>query len=75
MKLQALDALTWLPLYADNTLGAARALHDDEDTYLRQSSDYLAERLAGTYKPTNVIFNMSRLDPEVQMGKQNAATA
>jgi arylsulfatase A-like enzyme len=71
-KLYALDALTWLPLHADISLAAVRALHDDADTYLRQSSDYLAERLDGSYKPTNTIFNLGRLDPEGQMGKQKA---
>lgn len=69
-KLYALDALAWLPLHADISLAAVRALHDDQDTYLRQSSDYLAERLDGSYKPTNTIFNLGRLDPEAQMGKQ-----
>jgi len=69
-KLYALDALAWLPLHADISLEAVRALHDDADTYLRQSSDYLAERLDGSYKPTNTIFNLGRLDPEAQMGKQ-----
>src|SRR5690606_15034011 len=62
-KLYALDALTWLPLHADISLEAVRALHGHDDTYLRQSSDYLAQRLDGTYKPTNTIFNMERYDP------------
>lgn len=75
VKLQALDALTWLPLHADISLAAVQALHDDEDTYLRQSSDYLAQRLDGSYRPTNVIFDWSRLDGEGQMGKQKASTS
>jgi arylsulfatase A-like enzyme len=74
-KLYALDALTWLPLHADISLEAVRALHDDEDTYLRQSSDYLAERLDGSYKPTNTIFNLDRYDPGAQMGKQKPNTS
>jgi Arylsulfatase A and related enzymes len=74
-KLYALDALTWLPLHADISLEAVRALHDHDDTYLRQSSDYLAQRLDGTYKPTNTIFNMERYDPGAQMGKQKANTS
>lgn len=74
-KLYALDALTWLPLHADISLEAARALHDDEDTYLRQASDYLVDRLTGAYKPTNVIFNLARLDGEGQVGKQKASTS
>ncbi|WP_117190227.1 sulfatase family protein [Rhizobium terrae] len=74
IKLQALDALTWLPPFPDISLANVRALHDDDDTYLRQSSDYLAQRLDGTYKPTNIIFDLSRLDAEGQMGKQKAST-
>lgn len=75
IKLQALEALTALPLHADIALAAVRALHDDADTYLRQSSDYLAQRLEGTYRPTNVIFDLNRLDGEAQMGKQKASTS
>ncbi|MEQ1408711.1 sulfatase-like hydrolase/transferase [Neorhizobium sp. Rsf11] len=74
IKLQALDALTWLPPFPDISLADVRALHDDEDTYLRQSSDYLAQRLDGTYRPTNTIFDWSKLDAEGQMGKQKAGT-
>lgn len=75
VKLQALDALTWMPLHGDVSLAAVRALHDDEDTYLRQSSDYLAQRLDGTYRPSNVIFDWSRLDGEGQMGRQKASSS
>lgn len=42
------------------------SLHDDDDTNLRQSSDY---------RPTNITFDWSRLDGEGQMGKQKAETS
>ncbi|WP_196258155.1 sulfatase family protein [Pelagibacterium limicola] len=68
VKLQSLDALTWLPLFPDISLAVIEALHDDEDTYLRQASDYLSEKLRGTYHPRNRIFNLERLDGRSMMG-------
>lgn len=61
VKLQALESLTWLPLRPEISLATVSALREHDDTYVRQSTDFLTQKLDGTYSPRNLVFDMERL--------------
>jgi arylsulfatase A-like enzyme len=69
VRLQAMEALTCLPLRPAISLDVVDSFTDVEDQYLRTGSIYLAQLLRGEYRPQNVIFDVTRLDEGVQVGR------
>lgn len=61
VKLQAINALTFIGDDAKPALGAVQALMDHENIFLRSTSKYLALQLAGQYTPETPIFDIDRL--------------
>jgi hypothetical protein len=70
-----MEALTCLPLFPDISLRVVEAFTDVDDQYLRTSSIYLAQLLRGEYRPQNVIFDVSRLDESVQVGRARPSSS
>lgn len=61
VKLQAINALTFIGDDAKPALGAVQALMDHQNVFLRSTSKYLVLQLTGRYTPETPIFDMSRL--------------
>ena len=68
LRLQAMEALTCMPLRPAISLAVVDGFNDAEDQYLRTGSIYLSQLLRATYRPQNVIFDESRLDARAQTG-------
>lgn len=56
LRLQALEALHYLPLHPEVSRPLARRLAEDEDEYLRGAAGYLELRLDGSYRPDSSVF-------------------
>ncbi|MGV0908186.1 sulfatase-like hydrolase/transferase [Martelella sp. FOR1707] len=61
IRLQALNALTELPLFAEITHKSVAAALDDPDEYVRGACAYLNARLTGCYRPTDNLFRFDLL--------------
>lgn len=72
VRLQAMEALTCMPLRPDISQTVVDEFNDVDDQYLRTGSIYLSQLLRGTYRPDNVIFDESRLDARAQTGTARA---
>ncbi|BCH35268.1 sulfatase [Mesorhizobium sp. L-8-10] len=68
VRLQAMEALTCMPLRPAISLAVVDSFNEVHDQYLRTGSIYLSQLLRGTYRPRNVIFDEGRLDARAQTG-------
>ena len=59
IKLQAVNALTFMGELAAPALPAARTLAEGSNTYLRSAGKYLALQLTGQYTPETLIFSQA----------------
>lgn len=60
VRVQAINALTYLPMHPDLALDAVTAAADDDDEYVRGAAEYLRLRLRGEYRPDSQVFNFER---------------
>ncbi|RYH02518.1 choline-sulfatase [Salipiger sp. IMCC34102] len=73
LRLQALDALHWLPLMPEVSLPVVAGLAEDTDEYLRGSAGYLKLRLEGTYDPSSTVFRFDLFKPTGHAGTKGPA--
>jgi hypothetical protein len=77
LRLQALEALTYLPLRPALSLEVVSRAAGDADEYVRGAAEYLRLRLAGEYRPDSNVFrfDLYRGGPQAGMPHRIPASA
>ncbi len=73
LRLQAVCALTWLPLRPDLSLDVITAAAGDVDEYIRGAAEYLRLRLINQYVPTSNVFKFDLYSGGAQAGMAHAS--
>jgi len=72
VRLQAINALTFVGSAAQSALPTIRRAADSEQEYVRNAGRYLTAKLTGTYRPSSPIFDLERLMRRVREANKQA---